>query len=104
MKVKPATVDDETCLLELMWESHVEESADSPEEWATTKTAIRKLLRDHQAGEAFILYNDAGEPVGYMILCRGFSLDYGGYFTWLEESYIRHAEHARFRDKRYSPE
>jgi hypothetical protein len=36
-------------------------------------------------------------------MCRGFSLDYGGYFTWIEESYVSQADQGRFRDQRFSP-
>ena len=105
MKIQPANFDanSKSMLLELMRESHLNENSATPAEWAKTEAAITILLDDSQAGEAYLILNETGLPVGYMIMCRGFSLDYGGYFTWIEETYIRQAEQGRFRDQRFSP-
>jgi hypothetical protein len=104
MKIQQVTPNDQATLLDLMCESHKQESNTLPQEWDKTKTAINILLDDPQAGEAyFILDEENGEAVGYMIMCRGFSLDYGGYFTWIEETYVRKSEQGRFRDQRFSP-
>lgn len=101
MKIQPAKPENEAILLALMRESHEREKDTSPEEWEKTKTAITTLLRDPQAGEAHLVLDDENNEVGYMITCRGFSLDYGGYFTWVEETYLR--DQNRFRDQRFSP-
>jgi hypothetical protein len=61
------------------------------------------LVNDPQAGEAYLICDNRGQVVGYMITCRGFSLDYGGYFTWVEETYLRKSDQKRFRDQRFSP-
>lgn len=103
MKIKPATLDDQEVLLSLMREAFEQENGASAEEWTKTKTALITLLGDAQAGEAYLVYSEAEEPVGYMIVCRGFSLDYGGYFTWIEETHLRKSEQGRFRDQRFSP-
>ncbi len=103
MKIEPATVDSKSILLALMRESYEQDRSASPAEWAKTETAISVLLEDPQAGEAYLIFNDNDHPVGYMIMCRGFSLDYGGYFTWIEETYVRQSEQGRFRDQRFSP-
>jgi hypothetical protein len=103
MKIIPATIDDQDELLVMMHESAIHEAEDSPDEWPKTKKAIRQLLADPQAGEAYLAYDISGVLIGYIILCRGFSLDYGGYFTWVEETYMRQAKQRRFRDQRFSP-
>lgn len=103
MIVKIATQNDEEKLLAIMRESFEDETDPSADEWRETTTAIHTLLRDPQAGEANLIFDDEGNPIGYIIICRGFNLDYGGYFTWVEESYIRESEQGRFRDKRFSP-
>jgi len=103
MKIRQATLDDEPTLLALMQESHDRETDTSPEEWLKTKTAITTLLRDSQAGEAQLILGNDDEAIGYMIVCRGFSLDYGGYFTWVEEAYLQTSNQNRFRDQRFSP-
>jgi len=94
---------DQTTLLKLMRESHEEETGASSQEWTNTKQAIKTLLGDSQAGEAYFILDERDKPIGYMIKCRGFSLDYGGYFTWIEETYVRKSAQGRFRDQRFSP-
>jgi predicted N-acetyltransferase YhbS len=103
MKMRQATPQDEPALLTLMRESFEQETEAPPGEWTKTETAIKTLLCDPQAGEAHLITDDHDHVVGYMIMCRGFSLDYGGYFTWIEETYLRKSEQGRFRDQRFSP-
>ncbi|MBI1881454.1 MAG: hypothetical protein HYR94_25015 [Chloroflexi bacterium] len=103
MKIRQATPKDQKTLLALMRESFEQETEAPPGEWAKTEAAIRTLLNDPQAGEAHLISNDRGQVIGYMITCRGFSLDYGGYFTWVEETYLRKSDQRRFRDQRFSP-
>lgn len=103
MKVRPANHKDQPALLALMHESFELETEAVPAEWAKTEAAIKILLDDPQAGEAYLILGEADQPVGYMIMCRGFSLDYGGYFTWIEETYVRKSVQGRFRDQRFSP-
>jgi hypothetical protein len=102
MKIQKAAPADQTTLLILMRESFEEEIGASADEWVKTEAAITTLLRDPQAGEAYLIYND-DDLSGYIIMCRGFSLDYGGYFTWVEETYMRKSDKGRFRDQRFSP-
>lgn len=103
MKIQQANEANKSTLLNLMRESHEQENDASSAEWATTETAINILLTDRNAGEAYLIFDDTDRPIGYMIMCRGFSLDYGGYFTWVEETYVRASQHGRFRDQRFSP-
>jgi hypothetical protein len=103
MRIEPANRDSQSTLIALMRESYEQDRSASPAEWAKTETAISILLDDPQAGEAYLIFKDTQEPIGYMIMCRGFSLDYGGYFTWIEETYVRQSEQGRFRDQRFSP-
>ncbi|GIK39438.1 MAG: hypothetical protein BroJett011_32710 [Chloroflexota bacterium] len=103
MKIRQATPQDEPALLALMRESFEQETEAPPGEWAKTEAAIRTLLADPQAGEAHLIADNHNHVIGYMIMCRGFSLDYGGYFTWIEETYVRKSEQGRFRDQRFSP-
>ncbi|MBN1220983.1 MAG: hypothetical protein JXM69_18830 [Anaerolineae bacterium] len=103
MKIQLVTPPNRKTLLDLMRESHEQENSASPQEWAKTETAITTLLSDSQAGEAYFVLDENNKAIGYMIMCRGFSLDYGGYFTWIEETYLRKSEQGRFRDQRFSP-
>jgi hypothetical protein len=103
MKIQQANSKNKSDLLTLMRESYEQEMETTASEWETTQTAINILLEDPQAGEAYLILDEADSPIGYMIMCRGFSLDYGGYFTWVEETYLRESEQGRFRDQRFSP-
>lgn len=103
MKIQRASSSDQVALLALMRESFELETQAPADEWAKTEAAIKILLNDAQAGEAYLTFDDEDDLSGYIIMCRGFSLDYGGYFTWVEESYMRKSEHGRFRDQRFSP-
>lgn len=103
MRIQPASINHKSVLLALMRESHLQDNSASAVEWAKTESAISVLLEDPQAGEAYLLLDETNSPIGYMIMCRGFSLDYGGYFTWIEETYLRQADQGRFRDQRFSP-
>ncbi len=103
MKIKQANENDKPTLLALMRESHEQEIDASAVEWAATEAAINVLLNDPQAGEAHLILDENDNAIGYMIMCRGFSLTDGGYFTCVEETYLREAERGRFRDQRFSP-
>jgi len=103
MKIQPAKSKQKSTLLALMRESYDQDNSALPAEWVKTETAINTLLDDPQAGEAYLILDEADAAIGYMIMCRGFSLDYGGYFTWIEETYVRQSDQVRFRDQRFSP-
>ena len=103
MKIQKATSQNQDALLTLMRESFEQETEAFNDEWAKTESAIIQLLTDPQAGEAYLTFDEDNHLIGYIIMCRGFSLDYGGYFTWVEETYMRKSEQGRFRDKRFSP-
>jgi hypothetical protein len=103
MKIRRATHEDQIELLALMQESFEQELEATTEDWLKTKTAVTLLLNDSQAGEAYLALDDENHLLGYIIMCRGFSLDYGGYFTWVEETYMRKTDQRRFRDQRFSP-
>jgi hypothetical protein len=103
MKIQKASTDDQAVLLSLMRESFELETEVSHDDWAKTEAAVKTLLIDPYAGEAYLTYDDQDDLLGYIIMCRGFSLDYGGYFTWVEESYMRKSDQGRFRDQRFSP-
>jgi hypothetical protein len=103
MNIRQATPSDQSDLLALMKESHEHAREATSDEWLKTEAAIKTLLNDPLAGEAYLTFYPSGELCGYIIMCRGFSLDYGGYFTWVEETYMRQADQERFRDQRFSP-
>jgi hypothetical protein len=100
MKLKQAIPDDQATLLALMHESFEMEEAQPPGgDWAKTAAALTILLSERQAGEAYLIFDTEDQLIGYVILSRGFSLEQGGYFTWIEETYVRKPGRGRFRDQ-----
>ena len=99
MKIQLANDYNKTTLLDLMHEAYEQEPENSGEEWATIKVATNTLLSDPAAGEAYLIFDDSDCPIGYMIMYRRFSVQSGGYFTRVDDVYLRGAEPARFRDE-----
>jgi len=50
--------------------------------------ALTALLRDAQFGRAWLILDDAS-PVGYIVLCFGYSLEWLGRDAFLDEFYLR---------------
>jgi diamine N-acetyltransferase len=50
--------------------------------------ALIALLRDSNLGRAWLILNGA-EPVGYIVLCFGFSLEWLGRDAFIDEFYLR---------------
>jgi ribosomal protein S18 acetylase RimI-like enzyme len=49
--------------------------------------ALMKLLRDPQLGRAWLILDGAG-PVGYVVLCFGYSLEWLGRDAFVDELYL----------------
>lgn len=62
-------------------------------------TALRELLEDDSLGTLFLLRLGA-EPIGYLALTYGFSLEFRGRYAFLDEFYIRPPYRARGYGKR----
>lgn len=98
MKIKLATIDDKSALLALMQECHQYTDREDTPDWTAKAAALAILLGDDQAGQGYLIY-DGQELAGYMIICRGFSLENGGYFSWVEETYLREPYHGHYRER-----
>ncbi|MFQ5610811.1 MAG: hypothetical protein ACE5H9_01615 [Anaerolineae bacterium] len=101
MKIQLATSSDESALLDMMRECYQDSRKKGLVDWPSIKTALHALLNDTQAGEAYLIY-DEQVTVGYMIICRGFSLENGGYFSWIEETYLREPDQEHYQENPFS--
>jgi len=54
---------------------------------ARVRDALGELLRRPELGQAFTIER-GGEPVGYALLCFGWSLEWGGRDAFLDEFYV----------------
>ncbi len=60
----------------------------------SAKAAFRRLLADSSLGRIWIC-EQANEPVGYIVLTLGFSMEYGGRDAFVDDLFIR----PEFREK-----
>lgn len=50
--------------------------------------AVQMLLSNRALGGIWLIYRD-GEPAGYIALCIGFTLEFGGHDAFVDEFYVR---------------
>jgi ribosomal protein S18 acetylase RimI-like enzyme len=58
------------------------------------RLAVSTLLEDPQLGRVWLI-TDRGEPVGYLALTLGYSLEYGGRDAFIDELFIRESHRGR---------
>jgi ribosomal protein S18 acetylase RimI-like enzyme len=95
--VRAAAPDDEGTLVELMSEFYAEAGFELNRPHATK--AFAALLAEERLGQVWLIEADA-EPVGYLVLTFGYSMEYGGHAGTLEDLFVR----APFRDRRLGTE
>jgi GNAT superfamily N-acetyltransferase len=81
-----ATESDLPCLLQFMrdyyaCDGHLFREQEAP-------TALTALLRDPSLGQAWLVLNGEA-PVGYVVLCFGYSLEWLGRDAFIDELYLR---------------
>lgn len=80
---KPADIDR---LLRLVADFHLEEGIEQDE--ATRRAAIAPLLDGSPHG-AIYLIGPTRAPIGYVAICFGWSIEFGGMDGFVDEIYIR---------------
>lgn len=56
--------------------------------------ALRGLLKSKSCGAAWLIESD-GKAIGYVIVCCGYSIEYGGITALVDELYVHAAHRAR---------
>lgn len=84
--IRRAGPDDLKLIVPLLAEFY----AESGFSWDQTKAvaALRDLLDDSRLGHLWLI-NSSGEPVGYILLTFGFSLEYYGRDAFVDEFFVR---------------
>jgi ribosomal protein S18 acetylase RimI-like enzyme len=90
MKIAPqfrlAVESDADLLLEFMRDYYAFDGHGFDQEKA--RVALATLLRDAQFGRAWLIL-DGSAPVGYIVLCLGYSLEWLGRDAFVDEFYLR---------------
>jgi diamine N-acetyltransferase len=81
-----ATAADLPVLVELMAEFYAESGY--PLDRQRAGAAMAELLADPTLGRIWLMV-PTGEPVGYVVMTLGFSLEYGGRDAFLDDLYLR---------------
>lgn len=86
--LKRAEEADQPLLLELMAEYYRFDRL--PFDAERARAALHRLLQDSALGDAWLV-RAGSEPVGYVVLTLGYSLEYQGRDAFVDELYIRAA-------------
>lgn len=86
--LRPAKTGDVDCLLTFMQEFYAESGY--PLEAAAARSALQALAGDPGLGRVWMILHD-GQPVGYVAVAFGFSLEYLGRDAFIDDFYIRPA-------------
>ncbi|MEL6915607.1 MAG: GNAT family N-acetyltransferase [Pseudomonadota bacterium] len=87
-----ATRDDLAILAPLVAAFHHEEGIDTDE--AHRQRAVLPLLDGSPHGEVFLI-GPRRAPAGYALVCYGWTVEYGGLDSYLDEFYLRPAVRGR---------
>ena len=83
---KPAQDADLDRLIVFMREFYAHEHLAFDE--SAARRALQKILRDHDLGHVWLI-QDGEQPVGYVVLTFGYSLEFRGRDALVDELYIR---------------
>lgn len=91
---RAAGISDSGTLLAFMREFYGLEGYGFEEEFM--RAALEGMLRDESSGRAWLIFvEEGGEPVGYVVVTFGYSLEYGGLNACLDEIYVREVHRGR---------
>jgi GNAT superfamily N-acetyltransferase len=85
-EIRFASEDDIDLMLPLVRAYHEHEGLDISD--SERESSVRGLISDHAFGGIWLIYV-GGAPVGYIVLCKGYSIEFGGYDAFIDEFYIR---------------
>jgi len=82
-----ASSADQDTLLNLMRLMQQDDPWSEPFEEATVRATLSALLQNPMYG-VICLAHHAGKPVGYLVICFDYSLEYGGKGAWVDELFV----------------
>lgn len=92
MTIRLATVEDSEVLMPFIRAYHDFEGITSTD--LERKRSVAPLLSDENLGRIWLIL-DGGQPVGYIAVCFGYSIEFGGRDAFLDEFFIEQAARSR---------
>jgi GNAT superfamily N-acetyltransferase len=86
-EIRPASLSDLEILVLLMRQLQADDPWSLPFHEDALRPVVRTLLADPSFGAAYLVHF-AEKPVGYIILCFDYSLEYGGKGAWVDEFFV----------------
>lgn len=83
--LQPVTADTVDVLLQLVADYHAFEQLQTTASERSKSIAL--LMENEQLGRPFLIIED-GQPIGYIVLCFGFSIEFGGIDAFVDEFYL----------------
>jgi len=87
LRFEPATLADLDSLLILMRQMQNADPWSEPFHENTVRTNLMELLQNPAAGLVHLVW-DSGHPVGYLVICFDYSLEYRGKGAWIDELFV----------------
>jgi ribosomal protein S18 acetylase RimI-like enzyme len=88
MLIQLATCDDIDSLLPLLRQMQRDDPWTERFDESTTRKNLRELLNEPAYGLVYIVRDDEQTPVGYLVICFDFSLEYRGKGAWIDELFV----------------
>jgi GNAT superfamily N-acetyltransferase len=90
--LQPATIEDKDIILDFVRQYHTYDGV--PFDERVTESALLPLLQQSDAGRLWLIQLD-GSTIGYVAMCFGYSIEFGGRDAFVDEMFIL----AEFRGK-----
>ena len=88
ISILQATLADIKTLFELMCHMQVDDPWEEPFHEPTVSANLAELLEKPVYGLAYIARENSSSPIGYLVICFDYSLEYRGIGAWIDELFV----------------
>ena len=87
MRFQQATLTDLALIFALMRQMQCDDPWSEPFEESIVRKSLADVLQNPAYGVIYVAH-DEGAPVGYLVICFDFSLEYQGKGAWIDELFV----------------
>jgi GNAT superfamily N-acetyltransferase len=88
ISIRQATLADIETLFELMRHMQLDDPWEEPFHEPAVSANLAELLQNPLYGLAYIVRENASSPIGYLVICFDYSLEYRGIGAWVDELFV----------------